>query len=85
MVNEQKAAGLWASNNANGYGTAGKNLDSKLVLSEGILLPFGLVWALVIANCDESPLRWQVMELLDQVHGLIVSTVKPSICSSAWR
>ena len=65
MINKKEAAGLWASDDADCYGTAGKNLDSKLVLSKGILLPFGLIWAFVIANCNERPGIRKAIELGD--------------------
>ena len=65
VVNKQKATGLWASDNANGYGTTGENLDLELIFGEGILLPFGLIWTFVIADCDERPGIRKAIKLSD--------------------
>jgi hypothetical protein len=50
MINEQETAGLGACDYADSYGTAGEDLGGELIAGEGILLPFGLVGALVVTN-----------------------------------
>jgi hypothetical protein len=52
VINEEKAAGLRACDDADRYGTAGKDLGFELIFGEWVLLPLGLVGALVIANGD---------------------------------
>ena len=55
MVDEQEATGLGTGDDADSNGAAGVDLSSELLLSEGVLLPLGLVGALAVANCDEAP------------------------------
>jgi hypothetical protein len=52
VIDEQQATGLGTSDHANGYGTAGLDLSAELLLVEGMLLPLGLVGALVVADCN---------------------------------
>ena len=52
MINEEEAAGLWACDDADRYGTAGEDLGGQLLPGDGVLLPLGLVGALVIADGD---------------------------------
>ena len=56
VIDKQQAAGLWTCDDANGYGTAGVDLGGELVLGERVLLPLGLIWTLVVADCDQSPM-----------------------------
>jgi len=65
VVNKKKAAGLWPCDDADCYGTAGENLDLELIFVEGILLPLGLIWAFVIANCNKRPGIRKAIELGD--------------------
>jgi hypothetical protein len=65
VINEEQAAGLRAGDDANGNGATGKDFGFKLILVEGALLPFGLIGALVIANCDESPVIGQLCKLVN--------------------
>ena len=52
MINEEEAAGLGACDDADRYGTAGDDLGLELLPGDGVLLPFGLVGALVVTNGD---------------------------------
>jgi hypothetical protein len=42
------------------------DLSGEIVAGDGVLLPLGLVWALVVAYCDESPFRGKLGELLEE-------------------
>jgi hypothetical protein len=55
VINKQEATGLRASDDAYRNGTPGLDLSSKLLAWDRVLLPFGLVGALVVANGYESP------------------------------
>ena len=64
MINEEQATGLRAGDDAHGHGTACGDLSSELILGEGVLLPLGLIGALVVADSDEPPVVGEGGELI---------------------
>jgi hypothetical protein len=61
MIDEEKAAGLWASDDANCVGATGLDLGGQLLLGEWVVLPLGLVRAFGMTDSDITPGCWQVV------------------------
>ena len=88
MINEEQATRLRASDDANGNGAAGKDFGFKLVFVEWALLPLGLIGALVVADCDESPCMRKSLQLSDERvdgHGWGISRLILPYRSAGWR
>lgn len=66
MINEQQATGLRASDDADRYGTACVDLGGEISARDGVLLPFGLVGALVVAYGYQCPVGGDVGELIEE-------------------
>ena len=69
MINKQQAAGLRTSDNTNGNGTTGLDLGCELVLGQGVLLPLGLIGALVVADGDQAPMVREEVKVLGEWAG----------------
>ena len=69
MIDEQQATGLRTSDDTNGNGAAGLDLGGELVLGQGVLLPLGLVRALVVADGDQAPVVGQEVKVLGEWAG----------------
>jgi hypothetical protein len=67
VIDEEKTTGLRASDHANGYGTACSDLSGELLARDGVLLPFGLIWALVVADGNKRPMVGDIGELLEEI------------------
>jgi hypothetical protein len=67
VIDKQQAAGLRASDDADRYGTAGLDLSREIAAADGVLLPFGLIGALVVANGYQCPVIGDIGELLEEV------------------
>ena len=77
MINEEKAAGLGASDHANGDGTAGIDLSGEISTKDGLLLPFGLVGAFVVADGYQCPVVGDIGELVEEI-GCHMATERPA-------
>lgn len=67
MIDEQETAGLWACDDANGDGAAGLDLSCEIATADGVLLPFGLIGALVVANGYQCPVIGDIGKLIEEV------------------
>ena len=67
MIDKEEATGLGASDDADGDGAACIDLGGEISAGDGVLLPFGLIGAFVVAYGYQCPVGWDIGELLEEV------------------
>jgi len=79
VIDEQQATGLRASDDADCYGTAGLDLSGEVAAADRVLLPFGLIGALVVADGYQCPVVRDIGELLEEI-GYHMDGERPANC-----